>query len=69
LAIVILFSVDTNEETDVNNLKLRVNNRIITPTQLQAMNENYFYYILERFTMLAKFIGRTCASRIIIDLK
>lgn len=62
------FLVDENEETNIEHLKLRVSNRIITPLQLQAMNENYFYYILDRFTTLAKFVGRVCANRLIIDL-
>lgn len=64
-----LSKVDVDEEKNINNLKLRVNQRIITPNQLQAMNENYFFYILERFVILAKFVGRICANRIIIDLK
>ncbi len=60
--------VDENEETNIEHLKLRVNEQIITPLQLQAFNENYFYYILDRFLIFAKFVGRTCANRLIIDL-
>ncbi|CAF4615337.1 unnamed protein product [Rotaria sp. Silwood1] len=60
--------VDDNEETNIEQLKLRVNGRLITPLQLQALNENYFYYFLEILTTFAKFAGRICANRMIIDL-
>ena len=63
-----MFLVDENEETNIEHLKLRVNHQIITPLQLQALNENYFYYILDRFSTFAKFVGRICANRLIIDL-
>ncbi len=64
----VFFLVDENEETNIEHLKLRVNQQIISPLQLQAFNENYFYYILDRFLIFAKFVGRTCANRLIIDL-
>ena len=63
-----VFLVDENEETNVEHLQIRVNQQVITPLQLQALNENYFYYILDRFLTFAKFVGRTCANRLIIDL-
>ncbi|CAF3705709.1 unnamed protein product [Adineta steineri] len=60
--------VDQDEETNIEQLKLRVHQKIITPIQLQQLDENYFFYILDRFTMFAKFAGRIFANRIIIDL-
>ena len=63
-----LILVDENEEKNIENLQIRVRNQTITPLQLQAINENYFYYILDRFVTFAKFAGRICANRLIIDL-
>ncbi|CAF1231171.1 unnamed protein product [Adineta ricciae] len=60
--------VDEDEENSIEHLKLRVDGRIITPLELQQWNEEYFFYILDRFTMLAKFVGKTCANRLVIDL-
>ncbi len=60
--------MDENEETNIEQLKLRVDHQIITPMQLQRLNENYFFKILDRFSMFAKFVGRICANRLIIDL-
>jgi hypothetical protein len=62
------FSVDENEESNIEHLKLRVDRQIMTPLQLQSFNENYFFYVLERFLIFAKFAGRICANRIIIEL-
>ncbi len=64
----VFFLGDENEETNIEQLKIRVNHQIMTPLQLQAINENYFFYIVERFLTFAKFVGRICANRIIIDL-
>ena len=61
-------SVDEHDESSIEQLKLRVHGRIITPVQLQEINEEYFSFILDCFFMFAKFAGRPCASRIIIDL-
>jgi len=63
-----LTKVDENEESNIEHLKLRVNHQIMTPLQLQAYNENYFFYIIDRFITFAKFVGRICTNRIIIDL-
>jgi len=62
------FLVDENEENNIEQLKLRVNHQIITPLQLQALNQNYFFRIIDRFLIFAKFVGRICANRLIIDL-
>ncbi|UJR28957.1 hypothetical protein I4U23_010174 [Adineta vaga] len=63
-----LSKVDEDEGNNIQQLKLRVNHRIITPLQLQKIDQNYFIHILERFTMFAKFVGKICANRLIIDL-
>ena len=63
-----LFSVDEDEENNIEHLKLRANGQALTPLELQQWNEEYFYYILDRFTMLAKLVGKTCANRLVIDL-
>lgn len=63
-----LFLVDNDAENSIEHLQLRVNRQIITPLQLQQLNENFFFYIIERFNMFAKFVGRVCARRMIIDL-
>ena len=60
--------VDEDEERSIEQLKLQIERRLISPIQLQAMNENYFFYILDRFLIFAKFVGRVCANRVIIDL-
>lgn len=60
--------VDEDEERSIERLTLKTERRLITSTQLQAMNENYFFYILDRFLIFAKFVGRVCANRVIIDL-
>jgi len=62
------FLVDENGENNIEQLKLRVNHQIITPLQLRALNENYFFRIIDRFLIFAKFVGRICANRLIIDL-
>jgi hypothetical protein len=62
------FLVDENEENNIEQLKLHVNHQIITPLQLQALNQNYFFRIIDRFLIFAKFVGRICANRLIIDL-
>ena len=63
-----LFLVDEAAETNIEQLKINVNREIITPLQLQALNERFFFYILERFKIFAKLTGRVCANRIVIDL-
>lgn len=60
---------DEDEESNIENLKLRVHHQIITPQQLRALNQNYFNYIMECFGIFVKFAGRICANRITIDLQ
>lgn len=60
--------VDENEETNIENLKLKVYEKIITPDKLRELDEEYFLNILNCFAMFVKFIGRICAERIIISL-
>ena len=60
--------MDEDEESNIEKLQLRIERRLISAVQLQELNENYFFYILDRFLIFAKFVGRVCANRIIIDL-
>ncbi|CAF1223886.1 unnamed protein product [Rotaria sordida] len=63
-----LSKVDENEENNTEQLKLRVGHQIKTPLQLQAIDKHYYAYMLNLFKTFAKFAGRICANRIIIDL-
>ncbi|CAF2520543.1 unnamed protein product [Rotaria sp. Silwood2] len=54
--------VDENEETNVEQLKLRVGRQVVTPLEFQAYNERYFFHVLELLKTFAKFAGRICAN-------
>ncbi|CAF0938705.1 unnamed protein product [Didymodactylos carnosus] len=64
-----LTKVDENEERNLENLKLRFDNQLLTLPQLQALNEDYFCYLIDRLQLFAKYVGKICAERIYIDLR
>ncbi|CAF1414654.1 unnamed protein product [Rotaria magnacalcarata] len=60
--------VDEDEENNIEQLQMRIGRQIMTPLNLQAYNEKYFFLVLDCLKIFAKFAGRICSNRIIIDL-